>query len=214
MQTAKAIMMQTSDTDLDQNPSPEMRCKAAEQRRGRLKIFLGAAPGVGTTCEMIRAGITKHRERVDVVVGVVETHGRKETEALLKELEAIPGQGAAFDCRRVSEMDIDAILARRPKLVLVDELAHINVPGARHPRRFMDVRQLLRAGIDVYTTLNMQQVESLNNIVTKITRIRKGEIVPDNVVNQADEIEVIDAAPWDIMQHLRRGKLSRWFAAF
>ena len=214
MQTAKAIMMQTSDTDLDRSRSPEMRCKAAERkRRGRLKIFLGAAPGVGTTCEMIRAGITKHRERVDVVVGVVETHGRKETEALLKELEAIPGHGAAFDCRRACEMDLDAVLARRPKLVLVDELAHINAPGARHPRRFMDVRQLLRAGIDVYTTLNMQQVESLNTIVTKITRIRKGETVPDSVVNQADEIEVIDAAPGDIMQHLRRGKLSIWFAA-
>ena len=214
MQTAKAIMMQTSDTDLDRNRSPEMRCKAAERkRRGRLKIFLGAAPGVGTTCEMIRAGITKHRERVDVVVGVVETHGRKETEALLKELEAIPGHGAAFDCR-ACEMDLDAVLARRPKLVLVDELAHINAPGARHPRRFMDVRQLLRAGIDVYTTLNMQQVESLNTIVTRITRIRRGETVPDSVVNQADEIEVIDAAPGDIMQHLRRGKLSIWFAAF
>jgi two-component system sensor histidine kinase KdpD len=210
MQTAKAIMMQTSDTDLDGSPSPEMRCKAAGQkRRGRLKIFLGAAPGVGTTCEMIRAGITKHRESVDVVVGVVETHGRKEVEALVKELEVVP----AFNGRSACEMNLDAILARRPKLVLVDELAHINAPGARHPRRFMDVRQLLRAGIDVYTTLNMQQVESLNTIVTKITRIRRGETIPDSVVNQADEIEVIDAAPGDIMQHLRRGKLSMWFAA-
>ena len=214
MQTAKAIMMQTSDTDLGRSRPPEMRCKPAERkRRGRLKIFLGAAPGVGTTCEMISAGITKHRERVDVVVGVVETHGRKETEALLKELEVIPSQGVAFDWRRACEMDLDAVLARRPKLVLVDELAHVNAPGARHPRRFMDVRQLLRAGIDVYTTLNMQQVESLNTIVTKITRIRRGETVPDSVVNQADEIEVIDAAPGDIMQHLRRGKLSIWFAA-
>ena len=214
MQTAKAIMMQRSDTNLDRNSLPKMPCKAAERkRRGRLKIFLGAAPGVGTTCEMIRAGITKHRERVDVVVGVVETHGRKEIEALLKELEAIPGHGAAFNCRRACEMDLDAILARRPKLVLVDELAHINAPGARHPRRFMDVRQLLRAGVDVYTTLNMQQVESLNNIVAKITRIRKGETVPDSVVNKADEIEVIDVPPGDITQYLRRGKLSIWFAA-
>ena len=214
MRTAKPIMMQRSDTELDQDVWPEMHCKTAERkRRGRLKIFLGAAPGVGTTCEMIRAGIAKHRERVDVVVGVVETHGRKEAEALLKEMEVIPSQGAAFHCRRACEMDLDAILARRPRLVLVDELAHINPPGARNPRRYMDVRQLLRAGIDVYTTLNMQQVESLNSIVTKITRIRKVETVPDNVVNQADEIEVIDVAPGDIVQHLRRGKLSIWFPA-
>jgi two-component system sensor histidine kinase KdpD len=162
---------------------------------------------------MIRAGIAKHRQSVDVVVGVVETRGRKETEALLKELEIIPSHGAAFDWRQACEMDLDAVLARRPKLVLVDELAHINAPCALHPRRFMDVRQLLRAGIDVYTTLSMQQVESFNNIVTKITRIRKGETVPDNVVNEADEIEVIDVAPLDIMQHLRRDKLSIWFAA-
>jgi two-component system, OmpR family, sensor histidine kinase KdpD len=213
MQTAKAIM-QTPDTDLDRSRSQEMRYKATERkRRGRLKIFLGAAPGVGTTGEMIRAGIAKHREGVDVVVAVVETHGRKETEALLKELKAVPGYGAALDWRWACEMDLDAVLARRPKLALVDELAHINAPGARNPRRFTDVRQLLRAGIDVYTTLNMQQVESLNNIVTKITRIRKGETVPDSVVNQADEIEVIDAAPSDITQYLRRGKLSMWFAA-
>ena len=133
MQTAKAIMMQAWDTDFDRNPSPKAHSKAAERkRRGRLKIFLGAAPGVGTTCEMIRAGITKHRERVDVVVGVVETHGRKETEVLLKELESIPSH--AFNCRRVCEMDLDVVLARRPELVLVDELAH----------RFMDVRELLR----------------------------------------------------------------------
>ena len=213
MQTAKASM-QTLDTDLDRSRSPEMRYKSTERKkRGRLKIFLGAAPGVGTTGEMIRAGIAKHREGVDVVVAAVKTHGRKETEALLKELEVVPGHGAAFDWRRSCEMDLDAVLARRPKLALVDELAHVNAPGARNPRRFMDVRQPLRAGIDVYTTLNMQQVESLNTIVTKVTRIRKGEIVPDSVVNQADEIEVIDATPSDIMQHLRRGKLSIWFAA-
>ena len=213
MQTAKAIMMQ----DLGHRPRPKPLAGDALQggraeRRGRLKIFLGAAPGVGTTGEMIRAGITKHRERVESVVGVVATHGRKETEGLLKQLEVIPGH-AAFDCCRACEMDLDAVLTRRPKLVLVDELAHINAPGARHPRRFMDVRQLLRAGIDVYTTLNMQQVESLNTIVTKVTRIRKGETVPDGMINQADEIEVIDVAPGDIMQHLRRGKLSIWFCS-
>jgi two-component system sensor histidine kinase KdpD len=214
MQTAKAIMTEAADTDLDRSRSPKIHYKGAERkRRGRLKIFLGAAPGVGTTGEMIRAGIAQRHEGVDVVVAVVETHGRKETEALLKELEAIPGHGAVFDWRWACEMDLDAVLARRPKLALVDELAHVNAPGARNPRRFMDVRQLLRAGIDVYTTLNMQQVESLNTIVTKVTRIRKGEIVPDSVVNQADEIEVIDATPSDIMQHLRRGKLSIWFAA-
>ena len=214
MQTAKAIMMQTPNTEPYRSRSPEIHYKGAERkRRGRLKIFLGAAPGVGTTGEMIRAGIAQRHEGVDVVVAVVKTHGRKETEALLKELEVVPGHGAAFDWRRSCEMDLDAVLARRPKLVLVDELAHVNAPGARNPRRFMDVRQLLRAGVDVYTTLNMQQVESLNTIVTKITHIRKGEIVPDSVVNQADEIEVIDAAPSDITQYPRRSKLSMWFAA-
>ena len=208
MQTAKAMMMQRSDTDLDQDLSrPEMPRRAGRRkRRGHLKIFLGAAPSVGTTCEMIRAGITKHREGVDVVVGVVERHGRIEVEALLNEMEVVPSRGGGIDYG-ACEMDLDAILARQPTLVLVDELAHINPPGARNPRRYMDIRQLLRAGIDVYTTLNMQQVDSLSNIVTKIIRIGEGETVPDSVVNQADEIEVIDVPPGDIMQYLRRSKL-------
>ena len=201
-------------------PGPVCCGAAGRSRAGHLKIFLGAAPGVGTTCEMLRAGIEKRRQHLDVVVAIVDTHGGKEAEGLLRQLEVIPGRASGpAPSRRATagcagEMDLDAVLRRRPALALVDELAHINAPGSLHPRRFMEVCELLQAGIDVYTTLHMHQVESLNALVAKITRVQRGEIVPDCLVNRADEIEVIDAAPWDIAERLRRGKPSLWFAAF
>jgi two-component system sensor histidine kinase KdpD len=180
---------------------------AQRESGGRLKIFLGAAPGVGKTYEMLQSARMKRAENVDVVVGVVETHGRKETEALLEGLEMIPRRRMEYKGRTLEEMDLDAILRRRPQIVLVDELAHTNVPGSRHPKRYRDVEELLAAGIDVYTTVNIQHIESLNDIVAQITRVRVRETVPDSIVDRADDIEVVDITPDDLIQRLREGKV-------
>ena len=193
--------------DLDKRPSPEALLEAAsrEEGRGRLKIFLGAAPGVGKTYEMLPAP-ARAREGVDVVVGVVETHGRAETQALVEGLEIVPRRRIDYKGSVLEEMDLDAILKRRPKLVLVDELAHTNAPGSRHPKRYLDVEELLGAGIDVYTTVNIQHVESLNDVVAQITRIRVRETVPDSILDRADDIEVIDLTPDDLIERLKAGQ--------
>jgi two-component system sensor histidine kinase KdpD len=192
----------------DRRPSPDALLREAEKsQRGRLKIFLGAAPGVGKTYEMLSAAQSRLREKVDVVIGVVETHGRAETEALTTGLETIPRRTIEYRGRTLTEMDLDAILARRPQLVLVDELAHTNAPGSRHPKRYLDVEELLAAGIDVYATLNIQHVESLNDVVAQITRIRVRETVPDSVIERADDIELIDLTPEDLIQRLKEGKV-------
>ncbi len=180
---------------------------AQQGTRGRLKLFLGAAPGVGKTYEMLSAARARHQEGVDVVVGVVETHGRRETEALLEGLEVIPRRVVEHRGHTLQEMDLDALLARRPQLALVDELAHSNAPGSRHPKRYLDVEELIGAGIDVYTTLNVQHIESLNDVVARITRIRVRETVPDSIIDKADDIELIDLTPEDLIQRLRDGKV-------
>jgi two-component system sensor histidine kinase KdpD len=174
---------------------------------GKLKVFLGAAPGVGKTYEMLSSGLQRRREGVDVVIGIVETHGRRETEALTHGLEVLPRKRLTYRGRGLEEMDIDAVLARRPALVLVDELAHTNAPGSRHVKRHQDVAEILDAGIDVYTTLNVQHVESLNDVVAQITRIRVRETVPDSIIDEADEIEVIDVTPQELIQRLHEGKV-------
>src|SRR5499426_2627358 len=192
----------------DLRPSPEaLLAAAAREARGKLKIFLGAAPGVGKTYEMLQSARRRKADGIDVAIGVVETHGRKETEALLEGLEVVPRRQIAYEGRTLSEMDIDAILARRPSLVLVDELAHTNAPGSRHPKRYLDVEELLEAGIDVYTTVNIQHIESLNDVVAQITRIRVREIVPDAVLDRADAIELVDLTPEDLIQRLKEGKV-------
>src|SRR5690349_4706185 len=201
-------MSTTDRPDRDQRPSPEALLEAAAREgRGKLKIFLGAAPGVGKTFEMLEAAQARRREGVDVVVGVVETHGRRETEALLAGLEVIPRRRVDYKGHALDEMDLDALLARRPKLALVDELAHTNAPGSRHPKRYLDVEELLAAGVDVYTTLNIQHVESLNDVVAQITRVRVQETVPDSLVDRADDIEVIDLTPGDLIRRLKDGKV-------
>jgi len=201
-------MTSPAQIDRDQRPSPEALLEAATaEGRGRLKLFLGAAPGVGKTYEMLGSALERKREGVDVVIGVVETHGRIETEQLLRGLEVIPRRRAEYKGRFLDEMDIDAVLGRKPRLVLVDELAHTNAPGSRHPKRYLDVEELLAAGIDVYTTLNIQHVESLNDVVAKITRIRVRETVPDSIIDRADEIEVVDTTPEELIQRLREGKV-------
>ena len=189
-------------------PSPDALLQAAQQdARGRLKIFVGAAPGVGKTYEMLSAARARLHEGIDVVVGVVETHGRKETEALLDGLEVTARQRVEYKGRILEEMDLDALLTRRPQLALVDELAHTNAPGSRHPKRYMDVDELITAGIDVYTTLNVQHIESLNDVVARITRIRVRETVPDSIIDKADDIELIDLTPDDLIQRLKDGKV-------
>lgn len=200
--------MRDDSRDMDGRPSPDALLQRAEREtRGRLKIFLGAAPGVGKTYEMLTSAHARKGDGIDVVVGVVETHGRKETQALVDGLEVIPRSSVEYKGRRLDEMDIDAILARRPALVLVDELAHTNAPGSRHPKRYMDVQELLSRGIDVYSTLNIQHVESLNDVVAQITRIRVRETVPDSIIDRADDVEIIDLTPDDLIKRLHDGKV-------
>ena len=196
--------------DRDGRPSPDALLALARQedsRAGRLKIFLGAAPGVGKTYEMLQNVRARQREGVDIVVGYVETHGRRETAALLDGLELIPRRSIDYKAQALEEMDLDAILARHPKIVAVDELAHSNAAGSRHPKRYLDVEELLANGIDVYTTLNVQHVESLNDVVAQITRVRVRETVPDSVLDRADEIELVDLTPGDLLQRLKEGKI-------
>ncbi|GIL37810.1 sensor histidine kinase [Roseiterribacter gracilis] len=192
----------------DRRPSPDALLeRAARERSGKLKIYLGAAPGVGKTYEMLEDAWAKRRDGVDVVIGVVETHARPETEALLPGLEVIERREIEHRGVKLHELDLDAILARRPALVLVDELAHTNAPGSRHPKRYQDVEELLAAGIDVWSCMNVQHVESLNDVVASITRVRVRETVPDSILDRADEIELVDLPPDDLMQRLREGKV-------
>lgn len=194
-------------TESELRPSPEALLRAAAQEgRGRLKVFLGAAPGVGKTWEMLTEGAERKRAGTDVVVGVVETHGRAETEALTRGHEIIPRREIDYQGRVLTEMDLDAILERRPQLALVDELAHTNAPGSRHPKRYQDVEELLDAGIDVYSTINIQHIESLNDIVASFTHVRVRETVPDRMLETA-EIEVVDIPPDELIERLKQGKV-------
>jgi two-component system sensor histidine kinase KdpD len=199
-----------AQSDTIRRPSPDALLEEArreDRSRGRLKVFIGAAPGVGKTYEMLLSARAKLAEGGDIVIGVVETHGRAETQALLEGFEIIPRVKIDYHGHALEEMDLDAILKRHPQIVLVDELAHTNAPGSRHPKRYLDVEDLLAAGIDVYTTLNIQHVESLNDVVAQITRIRVRETVPDSLLNRADDIEVIDIAPDELIQRLKEGKV-------
>jgi two-component system sensor histidine kinase KdpD len=194
-------------TDDRGRPSPEALLRQASQEGlGRLKIFLGAAPGVGKTFEMLSEGAERRRAGVDTVIGVVETHGRAETEALTRNYEIVPRRAVAYEGHSIEEMDLDAILERAPRLVLVDELAHTNAPGSRHAKRYQDVEELLAAGIDVYSTINIQHLESLNDIVASFTRVRVRETVPDSILEQA-EIEVVDIPPDELIERLKDGKV-------
>jgi two-component system, OmpR family, sensor histidine kinase KdpD len=194
--------------DTADRPSPDaLLAEVGRDHRGRLKIFLGAAPGVGKTYAMLEAAQDRRREGLDIVTGVVETHGRRDTEALLTGLESIPLRTVEYRGRTFQEMDLDAILARRPRIVLVDELAHSNIPGSRHVKRYQDVAELLAHGIDVYSTLNIQHLESLNDVVERIAGIKVRETLPDSVLQQADEIELIDLPPRDLIKRLAEGKV-------
>jgi two-component system sensor histidine kinase KdpD len=184
-----------------------VQAEEAAQAYGRLTIFFGASPGVGKTYAMLEGAHQRRAEGVDVLVGVAETHGRAETQAILDGLTVLPPQEIAYRGVTLREFDLDAALSRHPQLILVDELAHSNAPGARHPKRWQDVQELLAAGIDVYTTVNVQHLESLNDVVAQITGVVVRETVPDSVIEQADEVKLIDLPANDLLQRLREGKV-------
>jgi two-component system sensor histidine kinase KdpD len=196
----------------DKRPSPEALLKLCqaeelEEGRGKLKIFLGYAPGVGKTFAMLEEAWQRKLDERDVVAAYVETHGRFETDTLLAGLEILPKAQVAYMGVTLPEMDLDAVLARKPQIALVDELAHTNAPGSRHEKRWQDVEELLAAGIDVYTTVNIQHFESLNDIVAQITGIKVRETVPDRLLDQAAEIKLVDLPPDDLLQRLQEGKV-------
>ena len=201
----------TSNDD-EKRPSPEAMLKLAqaeeaEAGRGKLKIFLGYAAGVGKTYAMLEAAWQRKLEDRDVVAAYVESHGRFETDSMLHGLEILPKAQIEYMGVRLEEMDIDAVLARKPQIALVDELAHTNAPGSRHEKRWQDVEELLAAGIDVYTTVNVQHFESLNDIVAQITGVVVRETVPDRLLDQAAEIRLVDISPDDLLQRLHEGKV-------
>jgi two-component system sensor histidine kinase KdpD len=193
-------------------PDPDAllaRVTAEEQRqaRARFKVFFGFAPGVGKTYRMLQVARDLVAEGVDVVVGAIETHGRYDTAGLLLGLEVIPRIQRPYRGRVLEEFDLDAALARRPRILLLDELAHTNAPGSRHPKRWQDVLELLDAGVEVYTTVNVQHVESLNDVVAQITHVQVRETIPDSILERADEIELVDIAPEELLERLREGKV-------
>ncbi len=195
-------------TEEPPRPDPDALLAAAQKaRRGKLKVFLGMSPGVGKTYEMLRAARRRKAEGGDVLIGVVETHGRRETEALLRGMEVLPRAPIEHRGRTLMEFDIDAALTRKPALLLVDEYAHSNAPGSRHPKRWQDVAELLAAGVDVWTTLNVQHLESLVDVVLRITGVRQRETVPDSALSRADDIEVVDITPDELRQRLTEGKV-------
>lgn len=192
----------------DPRASPDaLLALANKETRGRLKIFLGAAPGVGKTYAMLSAARGVKEEGRDVVAGLVETHGRRETEVLVGDLEILPRKPIVYRNQVIKEFDLDAALARRPGLLLVDEYAHTNVPGSRHPKRWQDIDELLDQGIDVWTTLNIQHLEGLNDVIQKITKVRVRETVPDTVFDKADELVLVDFPPDELLKRLAEGKI-------
>lgn len=198
--------------EINERPDPDallarIEADAERARQGTLKIFFGACPGVGKTYAMLNAARTYAEQGGDVVVGVAETHGRSETARLLEGLERLPPKTVSYQGRTLAEFDLDAALSRKPALILVDELAHSNVAGSRHPKRWQDVEELLDAGIDVWTTVNVQHLESLNDIVNGITGIQVRETLPDTLFERADEVSLVDLPPDELLQRMKEGKV-------
>ena len=196
----------------DQRPDPDallarVQAEEAKLARGKLKIFFGAAPGVGKTYSMLEAGRKVAKEGVNVVVGHIEPHCRPETQALVLGLDMLPHLEVPYRGTKLREFNLDAALAQHPQLLIVDELAHTNAPGSTHTKRWQDVMSLLEAGIDVYTTLNVQHLESLNDVIAQITGVVVRETVPDSIFEQADEVELVDLPPDDLLERLREGKV-------
>ncbi len=191
-----------------QRPDPDaLLALANKDARGKLTIFLGAAPGVGKTYAMLSRARSLKADGADIVVGLVETHGRSETAALLDGLEVLPRRIVSYQGHDLEEFDIDAALARRPGIIIVDELAHTNAPESRHPKRYQDVEELIRAGIDVWTAMNIQHLEGLSDVVARITGVAVRETVPDSVLKLAEEVIVVDITPAELIQRLKDGKV-------
>ena len=196
----------------NQRPNPDelleqIREEEKAQAGGKLKIFFGYAAGVGKTYSMLEAARSRPVADVDVVIGYVQPHARPETEALMLGMEILPTKEVEYKGIKLKEFDLDAALARKPAVIIVDELAHTNAPGLRHTKRWQDVEELLDAGINVYTTLNVQHLESLNDIVAKISGIAVRETIPDTVFDQADSIELVDLPPEELLQRFEEGKV-------
>ena len=200
--------MKKRQTDAELRPDPEALLALADQdRRGRLTIFLGAAPGVGKTFALLTRARRLRTEGHDVVIGLVETHGRPETAELLEGLEVLPRRSIDYHGRIIEEFDLDTALARRPAIIVVDELAHTNAPDCRHPKRFQDIEELLDAGIDVWTAVNVQHLESLSDVVSQFAGVPVREVVPDSVLNDADDVILIDIPPAELIERLEQGKV-------
>ena len=199
--------LRDSESDEPIRNAPEAGAKGQLPRRGRLRVYLGASAGVGKTYTMLNEGYRRKQRGTDVVVGYVETHKRSQTQAQLQDLEIIPRQKIAYRGILLDEMDTQAIIARHPQVVLVDELAHTNVAGSVHPKRYQDVQEILAAGIDVVTTLNVQHLESLNDLVASITGVQVRETLPDRILDEADEVELIDIAPHALRQRMKHGNI-------
>src|SRR5579885_3501624 len=189
---------------MQDRPSPERFLQLIrEQQRGRLKVYLGFAAGVGKTYEMLQEGQRLRRQGVDVVIGIIETHGRPETAALIGDLEQVPRRRIEYRGVVLGEMDVDALLKRHPQVALVDELAHTNAPGSRNAKRYQDVQELLDAGIHVITTMNVQHLESLYDLVEQFTGVKVKERVPDYVLALADQIVNVDLSAEDLQERLK-----------
>ncbi|GAC1389449.1 MAG: hypothetical protein NVS4B11_03560 [Ktedonobacteraceae bacterium] len=195
------------DEDEEENPTPASGTNDHHRRRGRLRVYLGSVAGAGKTYAMLAEGHRREARGTDIVVGYVETHKRPQTEAMVGDLEVVPRKHVTYRGVMLEEMDTDAIIARHPQVVLVDELAHTNAPGSKNAKRYQDVEDLLDAGIDVVTTLNIQHLESLNDVVASITGVRTRETLPDRVLDDADEVELVDISPRALRQRMRHGNI-------
>jgi len=192
----------------DRRPDPNaLLALASTSERGKLTVFLGAAPGVGKTYSMLNRARRLKTAGIDIVVGLVETHGRGETAALLEGLEILPRRKVEYHGHELFEFDIDAALLRKPQIIVVDEMAHSNAEGSRHPKRYQDIEELISAGIDVWTALNIQHLESLSDVVSRIAGIEVREIVPDVAFMRADEVILVDLPPAELIERLREGKV-------
>ncbi|HCI80654.1 MAG TPA: histidine kinase [Ktedonobacter sp.] len=190
-----------------EHPSSSSQPHEHRRRRGRLRVYLAAVAGSGKTYATLAEGHRREARKTDIVVGYVETHKRPQTEAMLGDLEVIPRKKITYRGVTLEEMDTEAIIQRHPQVVLVDELAHTNVPGSKHAKRYQDVEDLLNVGIDVVTTLNIQHLESLNDVVASITGVRVRETLPDRILDDADEVELIDISPHALRQRMRHGNI-------
>ncbi|MGH9194056.1 MAG: histidine kinase, partial [Acidimicrobiales bacterium] len=189
------------------SPSEVAARSVRPTRRGTLRVYLGAAPGVGKTFSMLNEGRRRKARGTDVVVGYVETHGRAHTGEQIGDLEVVPRRVLTYRGAALEEMDVDAVAARRPAVALIDELAHTNVPGSKHAKRWEDVDMLLDAGIDVISTVNIQHLESINDVVERITGVRQRETLPDQIVRAADQIELVDMTPEALRRRMAHGNI-------